>query len=267
MAYYIDQIHHTLNIITTKRIISLVPSQTELLIELGLQDNLIGVTKFCIYPKGLKKTKTIVGGTKDFNIEKINQLNPDLIIANKEENDKDKLEHLQQKFPVWTSDIISFDDAINMIQSIGEITKTIVAANKIITKIKQLKHQLDVTPKSTLKVIYLIWKNPYMVAGSNNFINTMLLLMGWENVLNKEHLPRYFEITLENIKELNPDLIILSTEPYPFKLKDQKEFISLFPETTTLILSGELFSWYGSRMISSLETFISLIKDDLLKKS
>ncbi len=107
---------------TPEKIVSLVPSLTELLVDLGLKDKLVGVTKFCVHPKGIKKEKTIIGGTKNFNIEKIKAIQPDLIIGNKEENDKEGVEELAKYFPVWVSDGSDFGDALVMIKSIGEIT-------------------------------------------------------------------------------------------------------------------------------------------------
>ena len=118
-----------------QRIISLVPSQTELLYDLGLQDRVVGITKFCVHPNIWFRTKTRVGGTKQLHPKIINDLHPDLIIANKEENDKEQIEALSQKYPVWISDIKSLQDALCMIESIGQITATASAAQQIGTTI------------------------------------------------------------------------------------------------------------------------------------
>src|SRR5690606_23292409 len=120
---YIDQMNRRIYLEKMpERIISLVPSQTELLVDLGLAERIVGVTKFCIHPFGFKQKKTIIGGTKNFDFDKIDALKPDLIIGNKEENYKEGIERLIKNFPVWMSDIYDLQDTLQMMQSIGEIT-------------------------------------------------------------------------------------------------------------------------------------------------
>jgi ABC-type Fe3+-hydroxamate transport system substrate-binding protein len=127
-----DQLNRIITLPNTpKRIVSLVPSQTELLVDLGLKSRLVGVTKFCIHPNDARKKSTIVGGTKNLNIEKIKSLNPDIIIANKEENDLQQIEECARHFPVWISDIKDLNDSIQMIKDIGSITKTYDKAEQI----------------------------------------------------------------------------------------------------------------------------------------
>ena len=119
---FIDQMHREVKIDSPpKRIVSLVPSQTELLYDLGLQDNIVGQTLFCIHPADKHKTKTIIGGTKKLKLELILALQPDLIIGNKEENEQQQIEYLMQNATVWMSDIYTLSDSLEMIKSIGEI--------------------------------------------------------------------------------------------------------------------------------------------------
>ena len=99
---------------TPLRIVSLVPSQTELLYDLGLEDNIVGITKFCVHPFHFKATKTIVGGTKTIKFDKIKALQPDIIICNKEENTKEIVEELSQICPVWVTDILMIEDNLQM---------------------------------------------------------------------------------------------------------------------------------------------------------
>ena len=237
----------------TERIVSLVPSQTELLVDLGLENKLVGVTKFCIHPKGLKQKKTIIGGTKNFDFEKIKELNPDLIIGNKEENYQEGIEEPEKQFPVWMSDIYNLTDAKTMIQEIGKITNTKEKSIEIVNQIKQEETKLN--DSDSKNALYFIWRNPYMVAGSNNYINEMLRLNGYLNLCNSSDYSRYPELTEDEIKNINPETILLSSEPFPFKEKHVEELKQLLPNTEIKIVDGELYSWYGSRIIKALKLF------------
>ncbi len=251
-----DQMNRRIKIPDTiQRIVSLVPSQTELLVDLGLEDKIIGITKFCIHPKGLKQTKTIIGGTKNFHFDRIKQLKPDLIIGNKEENYKEGIKELEKDFPVWMSDILTIEDATNMIAQIGLITQTELKAKILVENIRIEVNKLKAKINPVKKVLYFIWKNPYMVAGSNNYINEILRLNGFENLCNTDEYSRYPEITSEEIKSLNPEVVLLSSEPFPFKENHIEEFKNLLPNTEIKIVDGELYSWYGSRLLVALKTF------------
>src|SRR5882672_10527980 len=186
MPVFIDQLHRKLNISSPpKKIISLVPSQSELLWDLGLRDELIGITKFCIHPKEMFRSKTRVGGTKQIHFEKIKELKPDLIIGNKEENEKEQIEELMQHYPVWMSDIHNLDEALQMIASIGEMTNKKTRADEITKRIRENFSQLP-TPGSKLRTAYVIWKNPYMLAGKNTFIDHLMRKCGFENILTEK---------------------------------------------------------------------------------
>ncbi len=238
------------------RIISLVPSQTELLVDLGLEEQIVGITKFCIHPLHLLKTKTIIGGTKHFNFSRIDQLQPDLIIGNKEENYKEGVEILQQKYPVWISDIETMEDALAMIQKIGELTgKEQQSFELVHTILTSFQNFTQLT--CSKRVAYFIWQNPYMVAASHTFIHQMLSRCGFINVF--AHLERYPQITKEQLAEANPDYIFLSSEPYPFKEKHLVHYKRLCPEASVTLVDGEMFSWYGSRLVYSPAYFKELI--------
>ncbi len=238
------------------RIVSLVPSQTELLYDLGLGDRVVGITKFCIHPEEWRKQKTIIGGTKSYHFDKIELLKPDLIIGNKEENDQEQIELLQERYPVWMSDIFNLDDALRMIASIGELTNTSQKAMALGITIKKGFSALpsNAEPKRTA---YFIWRKPYMVAGGNTFIDNMLQRSGLINVFQNKG--RYPVIDLEDIKHKNPEVILLSSEPYPFKNKHLEEIKEVCPNTEVLLVDGELFSWYGSRLIKSVSYFQELL--------
>ena len=236
-----------------KRIISLVPSQTELLFYLGLEAEVIGITKFCVHPEHWFRNKTRVGGTKTVNINIIASLHPDLIIANKEENVKEQIELLEKIAPVWISDVNNIEDAFNMMQSIGEMTGKKEKAAVIITQIKKDFAELALLiNQSTFKkyrTAYLIWKDPYMAIGGDTFIHAMIKLCGLENI--SSDINRYPEITILELKEKNTELILLSSEPYPFKQKHIDELLQVLPDTKILLADGEIFSWYGSRMLQA----------------
>ncbi|QCK14062.1 ABC transporter substrate-binding protein [Mangrovivirga cuniculi] len=224
------------------RIISLVPSQTELLSDLDLDKRVIGITKFCVHPENWLKEKEIIGGTKKLRIDKIRQLKPDLIIANKEENVKEEVLTLAQDFPVYISDISNLQDVNRMISDIGILTGREQKADEIINEIKRKSSDLQSFP--TKSCLYFIWKNPWMIAGNDTFINEMLDAAGYKNLCS---FPRYPELT-DEMKSLTPDEILLSSEPYPFKEKDFSEVKNIFPDSEIKIVDGEYFSWYGSRL-------------------
>ncbi|MCU0355985.1 MAG: helical backbone metal receptor [Cyclobacteriaceae bacterium] len=227
-----------------QRIISLVPSQTELLHDLGLDKEVVGITKFCVHPPEWRKTKAIIGGTKNADLSRMESLTPDLIIGNKEENDRATIEALQQKYPVWMSDVITVGEALTMIRGIGQITGREAAAHQIADRINQSMAGIVPAGKEAL---YLIWHKPWMGAAHGTFIHHMMEKAGYRNCLR--HLHRYPELDESILKTLNPEVILLSSEPYPFKDKHKEELQSLFPEATILLVDGELFSWYGSRML------------------
>ena len=241
-----------------KRIISLVPSQTELLASLGLDEEVVGITRYCAHPKSWNKSKTIIGGTKKFDFEIISFLKPDLIIGNKEENYEEGIQLLKQKYPVWMSDIATLQHSMEMILSIGEMVNRVSIAKTLIENINnsfQSIHKFNDVP-----ALYLIWKNPWMGAASQTFIHEMLLQAGFKNVLGVKI--RYPEVTDEEIRRLSPDVVLLSSEPYPFKGKHIKEINSIVPDAKVVLVDGELFSWYGSRMLYFTD-YISKLKSQL----
>lgn len=227
-----------------KRIISLVPSQTELLADLGLDDQVIGITRFCVHPKSWLKTKTIVGGTKKFRFDVIDSLQPDLIIGNKEENYQEGIEQIKSTYPVWMSDIVTIEDAHAMIRQVGELTGTKEKAIQLSDQIRKSFFSIEKLPSR--QTLYLIWQNPWMGAAPGTFIHEMLSLSGLQNCLSKYN--RYPKLSKEEIISLNPDLIFLSSEPYPFQQKHMEEMKALCPKAKIILVDGEMFSWYGSRL-------------------
>lgn len=259
-----DQMGHEITLPDLpQRIISLVPSQTELLFDLGLEDRIVGLTKFCIHPEPQVKQKAIIGGTKNFRFDAIDELQPDLIIGNKEENYKEGIEQLQQKYPVWMSDIFTLEDALQMMQQAGQLTGTEAKAQQLIQGIQMGFNSLQPT-QPHISTAYFIWRKPYMAAGSHNIIDHMLQRCGFHNAF--ADLARYPEITPEQLQRANPEIIFLSSEPYPFKEKHVAEFQEMCPQAVIKIIDGEMFSWYGSRLLhapSYLQQVIEEVKQEL----
>jgi ABC-type Fe3+-hydroxamate transport system substrate-binding protein len=254
-----DQLNRDIEIIEfPKRIVSLVPSQTELLFDLGLDEEIIGITKFCIHPKKWHQNKTRIGGTKKVNIQKIKSLNPDLIICNKEENTKEEIELLAKEFSVWISDIKNLSEALNMINGIGEITGKSEKAEMLIHKIEREFSALQPL-KTEKKALYLIWKEPWMSVNSETFIHDMLVRCGFTNITQNKTL-RYPDLTEQELVELNPNYVFLSSEPFPFKEKHIQELQEILPKAKIMLVDGEAFSWYGSHLLRSVEYFKKLIK-------
>ena len=258
---FIDQLGNQISInYPPKRIVSLVPSQTELLFDLGLDKEVVGLTKFCVHPIEKFAAKQKVGGTKKLNIDIIRKLEPDLIIGNKEENSKADIELLQQEFPVWMSDIYNLEDAMQTITEIGALVDRqpeatylnhLISAGFRDLQTLALEKQIDKT------VAYLIWKDPYMLAGRNTFIDDILQKIGLRNVISES---RYPEKDILQLVELNPQFIFLSSEPYPFKEKHIAEIQSVLPDAKIMLIDGEMFSWYGSRLVKAVQYFFEFQK-------
>ncbi len=253
-----DQLHNVLIFdIAPKRIISLVPSQTELLIDLGLEDYIVGITKFCIHPVDLKNHKTIVGGTKKVNYQKIKDLQPDIIICNKEENTEEIVTTLLEIAPVYVSDIYTILDVIQLFLGFGVLFNKEELAQKLVDELKDQVSNFKnfISKKSPKKVVYFIWTKPWMVAGGNNFINELLKLNKFENIC--ENYNRYPEIDLKVLATLQPELILLSSEPYPFKEK-HKLLLKEYTNAKIIFVDGEFFSWYGTRLLKAFDYFKTL---------
>jgi ABC-type Fe3+-hydroxamate transport system substrate-binding protein len=235
-----------------QRIISLVPSLTELLHDIDLEDQVIGITKFCVHPETWFRNKTRVGGTKNVNLDLIRSLHPDLIIANKEENVKEQIQTLASDFPVLVTDVNTLEEALDMIHVIGTVTHTSAKADNLVREIKDAFLTIPSYARM-IKSVYVIWKNPYMTVGVDTFINSMMEKAGLQNVFDDD--TRYPSVTAEEIAAKHPELILLSSEPYPFKERDMHELQEKLAQQGAIcqirLVDGEMFSWYGSRLLKA----------------
>lgn len=239
-----------------QRIVSVVPSQTELLHYLGLEEEVVGITKFCIHPEAWFRCKARVGGTKQLNLEKIRALQPDLIIANKEENVQSQVEELARDFPVWVSDVNTLPEALEMIERVGLLVGRAEKAAHLAEQIREGFAHLPATQGPEPGACYLIWKDPFMTLGGDTFIHDMLQRAGFTNLFASAS--RYPEVTIERLKSLKPDVLFLSSEPYPFRQKHVDELAAQLPGTKIVLVDGEVFSWYGSRLLHSPSYFEQL---------
>lgn len=238
------------------KVISLVPSITEALFDLGLTENeIIGRTKFCIHPSEKVKNVEIIGGTKNLNLEKIKNLKPDLILANKEENVKEQVEDLMSDFKVTVTNVENIEDNYYLLKNLGSIFQKEEKAQLFNVKIYDVLNQAKI--KTKIKAAYLIWKNPYMTVGSDTFIHKILTEIGFENIFKNQK--RYPEIQTEDLEEA--DVIMLSSEPFPFKEKHISELKEIYPDKKIMIVDGEAFSWYGTHLAKCEDYFKKLVSE------
>jgi ABC-type Fe3+-hydroxamate transport system substrate-binding protein len=259
MPSFPDQTGRSVSItFPTRRIISLVPSITETLHYFEAGDSVVGITKFCVHPDEWFRSKTRVGGTKNISMETVRKLRPDLIFANKEENVKEQIEELSKRYPVWISDVKTLEDACNMIMYMGLILGREMFAEAIT---RGIDHDFQMLPRLSPapRTAYLIWKDPYMTVGHDTFIHDMMTRCGFENVFAAQ--TRYPEITIEQLQAANCQLLLLSSEPYPFSQKHADELQAHLPNTKILLVDGEMFSWYGSRLLKAGDYFKQLQTD------
>ena len=262
MSSYTDQVGRTIFIKELpQRIVSIVPSQTELLYDLGLDNEVTGITKFCVHPDSWFRSKTRIGGTKKLDIQKIRSLRPDLILANKEENNKEDIELLAKEFPVWVSDISNLGDALDMIRIVGLITGKKDIADEMAERIN-IRFRSACMGGAAVRTCYLIWKDPLMTVGGDTFIHDMLGRAGFENVFGGRE--RYPVTTIAEIQQAACSVVMLSSEPFPFGEAHLDEFRSLMPGQKIVLVDGELFSWYGSRLLKAADYF-QVLRNEVMK--
>ncbi|WP_413513290.1 ABC transporter substrate-binding protein [Myroides odoratus] len=242
---------------TPKRIVSLVPSQTETLFDLGLEDEIVGITQACIYPYHLRATKTVVGDLTKVDVEQIKLLQPDIIIVNKEETSTAIIESIQAICPVWVTDVKTLDENIKMIEAFGILFNKRTEARKWIDKIYfGQKDLMDfVSSKPGYKAAYFVGKDPFLVAGDSTFIHELLTLNKFENVY-ASRAEKYPEVEVRKIRiQGDPELVFLSSVPYPFEEEDAFEIGRFTHHGKTIFVDGEMFSWFGTHVCKAFAYF------------
>lgn len=229
------------------RIVSLVPSQTELMAHLGLDDEVVGLTRFCTHPDGWKDTKQIVGGTKQVNVQRVKALDPDMILANLEENTREIVAQMDEIAPTYVTDVRTLSDALDMIRQVGRLAGRTPEADALAAEIDAgfatLPHFRP------LRTTYLIWHDPYMTVGRDTFIHDVMGRAGFVNVFGEQK--RYPEITPTDLLAARPDVVLLPDEPYPFQQKHVDELRTLVAHIPIHLVDGSFFSWYGSRLLQT----------------
>ncbi|MFC0300588.1 ABC transporter substrate-binding protein [Virgibacillus soli] len=234
-----------------KRIVSLVPAITETMYHLQLAKEIVGRTRFCIFPKDKIANAVNIGGTKEIKLHRIQSLQPDLIIAEKEENTQEIVETLEQYFPVYVFEIQTIDDVLRMITDLGDVTNRQNQASKLSVNIQTA---FSYVPNLQAKrVAYVIWRNPYMVVGKDTYIQSVLEKLGFINPFTSLE-GRYPIVTIEDFERANLDYIFLATEPFPFQEKHFAEFRVMDSKANLKIIDGEMF-WYGAKMIEAAAYF------------
>lgn len=229
--------------IPPKRIITICPAITETLFALGLEHEIVGRTKFCIFPEGIVESVPIVGGTKEVNIEKIKALQPDLILAEKEENTLEIVQALEKIASVFVLEVQSIQDSYRFIKTLGTLTNKESEANLLVDSCKAV---FPSARKHVKNAAYVIWRKPYMVVGGTTYINDVLHTLGLHNPFANEG-SRYPAVTKEELAAANLDVLLLASEPFPYQEKHIAEFQAFLPNTNIILVEGEMF-WYGSRM-------------------
>lgn len=223
------------------RVVSLVPSLTETLHDLGA--HLVGRTRFCIHPATLNVP--IVGGTKQIDVPRVLALKPDLVVANREENTREMVEALLPHVRVQVTEIATLSDALDAITLLGDATGTASRAKELRNRLAEALTALPQCPPR--RVAYFIWKDPWMTVGGDTFVHQMLSTVGLTNVFGAQH--RYPAVTQNEVEEARPDVLLFSSEPYPFKEQHLAGWREWLPHVPCLLVDGEAFSWYGTGLL------------------
>lgn len=248
------------------RIISLVPSLTETIAYTDLKPFLVGATNFCVSPRDLHRKITLIGGTKDPDLDKIKSLKPSHILVNEEENPKDQVDYLSKIAKIHSTFPKSLIDVPEMLFNLSLFLDNNKNLKDMGNKVQNLLLELSNTPinvKNKRKIplfLYFIWKNPYMICGKDTYISNSLEMAGFKNaVISKD---RYPTITVKELNTLNYQHIFLSSEPFPFRSRD---LTSLKEEIATDIsiskIDGKIFSWYGYTSLELAKTLICIKKN------
>lgn len=256
------------------RVVSLVPSWTETLFYLGLtEEEIVGRTDYCIHPRGRVREIEKLGGPRDPNLERIFEINPDLIIADREENRKEDVERIDMHWPVsrvFVTGPTTVNHALKDVAQFGSLFNTRDRACELIENVRSWMARLERKDRGT--TVYMVWQDPLVAASRETYIGDVLETLGYRNVIdrstledfNQEGSMNYPAVTLERLIRLKPDAILLSTEPFPFRRKHGELLRSRLHEldreyaerVEIRIVNGEYFSWYGSRMVPALRYFV-----------
>jgi ABC-type Fe3+-hydroxamate transport system substrate-binding protein len=249
-----------------RRIVSLVPSITETLCGLGLADALVGITVYCVEPRDVVSTKTRIGGEKNPDLEKIRGLEPDLVIANIEENLRDHVDTLRSwSIPVWVTYPRTVAEGIRLIAELGSVTGTEARARAMLSDIEPLYERVvtNAARRPPVAVFYPIWRGPYMTINRDTYIHDMLRVCGGRNVF-ADRSERYPAVTLDEVAAQRPAVILLPDEPFRFRRAHLADFagyvdVPAVRDGRIHLVDGKPFSWHGPRIADALRRIPGLI--------
>lgn len=240
------------------RIVSLVPSITELLFDLGLGGEVVGRTGFCVHPWEQVRRVTKVGGTKDVRMDRVRALEPTHVIVNVDENLRSDAEALREFVPhVVVTHPLGPRDNLALYRQLGAAFGCEERAEELCARFEAAYAAAASTPNPPRRVLYLIWREPWMTVGSDTYISRTLATFGWETQPDQTE-PRYPEIRLEDLAGA-VDVVLLSSEPFHFKEAHVGEVREAVPGADVRLIDGEMTSWYGSRAIAGLEYLASFV--------
>jgi ABC-type Fe3+-hydroxamate transport system substrate-binding protein len=251
--------------VPARRIVSLVPSTTELLCALGLADALVGVTVYCVEPRDVVRTKTRVGGEKDPDLAAIRALAPDLVVANIEENTREDVEALRAAgIRVWLTYPRSVAESLAMIRELGEVTGAVTGARALLDDLEPLYADVRarLAGRRPTPVFYPIWREPWMTIGGDTYIHDLLATCGGANVFADRD--RYPTITLDEMAARAPEVVLLPDEPFRFRRAHLRDFdpypgLPAVRDGRLHLVDGKPFSWHGPRLAEALRTVPALL--------
>jgi ABC-type Fe3+-hydroxamate transport system substrate-binding protein len=233
------------------RIVSLVPSVTELLCDLGLTSQLVGRTGFCIHPREVVRDIPKVGGTKDVDVERLRELAPSHLVVNIDENQKETVEELARFVPsVIVTHPLAPEDNPGLYRLLGGVFDRSAEAERLCDAFATAYVDLEGKAHLPETVLYLIWRNPWMTVSRDTYISRTLALVGWET-FPASAADRYPEVDLAAVSG-EVERVLLSSEPFRFREKHLAEVEALAPAARVSLIDGEMTSWYGSRAIEGL---------------
>lgn len=250
------------------RIVCLVPSITELLCELGLGEQLVGRTGFCVHPWETVRTIPKVGGTKDLKLEKIRELAPTHVVVNVDENRREDAEALAEFVPeVVVTHPLGPRDNLALYRQMGEAFGREAEAERLCAEFERAYERVASGERPRRDVLYLIWKDPWMTVSPDTYIAQTLALFNWHVRApysfcspegDKESTDRYPEVDLAGLAG-GVDRVLLSSEPFHFKREHLAEVAALVPGADVSLIDGEMTSWYGSRAIAGLDYMLEYV--------
>jgi ABC-type Fe3+-hydroxamate transport system substrate-binding protein len=233
------------------RIVCLVPSITELICDLGLAQQLVGRTGFCIHPWDVVRTIPKVGGTKDVKLDRVRELAPTHVVLNIDENTRETAASLAEFVPhIVVTHPQGPRDNLELYRLLGAVFGADAAAERLCAAFEQAYDELAGLDRARQDVLYLIWRDPWMTIARETYIAQTLALVNW-HTFPEDGADRYPEVDIANLSG-QVDRVLLSSEPYHFHEHHRAEIASLVPGAEVTLIDGEMTSWYGSRAIQGL---------------